>query len=280
MTELMRRAGWAALIALLAAGCGSVPATAEKVLRIKGSDTMLILNQRLAEGFMRERPGVAVIVEGGGTSTGVEAIIGGDASICAASRPLAPNEVQRLFDRHGTLGVRHLVARDALSVWVHPDNPVRNLSLGQLGGIFAGTLTRWSEVGGADREIAVVVRPPSSGTFRFFRDSVLGGGAYSGASVTAASTAEVVRRVAEDSAAIGYGGAAYARDEVRACAIDGALPTSRAVEEGRYPLTRHLVFFTTAPPEALEREFIDWCQGADGQEVVAETGYLPLWTRP
>jgi phosphate transport system substrate-binding protein len=280
MTERTKRAGWAVLLALLSAGCGSAPVAERQTLSIKGSDTMLILNQRLAEEFMRGHPGIAVTVEGGGTSTGVEAIIGGDAAICAASRPLTPAEVQRIHDRYGTLGVRHLVAQDSLSVWVHPDNPVRNLTLGQLGRIFDGSVTRWSELGGDDREITVVVRPPSSGTFRFFRDRVLRGAPYTGRAVTAGSTAEVVRRVADDPSAIGYGGAAYVRDDVRACAIDGVPPPTEAADGARYPLTRHLVYYTAVPPEGLAREWIDWCQGSSGQSVVAETGYLPLWTRP
>jgi phosphate transport system substrate-binding protein len=266
-----------ALVAVVA--CGSSPPRAERGLRVVGSDTMMILNRRLAESFMRLHPGVSIIVEGGGTSIGVEALIAGEAPICAASRPLAPDEVQRIFDRFGTLGVRLPIARDALSVWVHPANPVRNLSLDQLAGIFGGSLTSWSEVGGAGRGITVVVRPPASGTFRFFRDRVLGGGAYTSRAVTAAATRDVVRRVAGDETAIGYGGTAYGDDTIRACAIDGAPPTAEAVGEGRYPLARHLAFYAAAPPEGLARQFIDWCQGPEGQTVVAEIGYLPLWRR-
>jgi phosphate transport system substrate-binding protein len=229
---------------------------------------------------MRSHPGVSIIVEGGGTSTGVEALIDGDVSICAASRPLSPSEVQRLFDSHQTLGVRLLIAQDALSVWVHPENTVNNLSVGELAGIFSGAIDNWGEIQGRERPMTVVVRPPASGTFRFFRDRVLTGGSYSRRAVTAAATRDVVQRVAEDPGAIGYGGAAYATDEIRSCAIDGSLPTAEAVGEGRYPLARHLVFYTVAPPEGLARRFIDWCQGAEGQKVVAEIGYLPLWERP
>jgi len=241
---------------------------------------MRILNRRLAEDFMRQHPGVSVIVEGGGTSIGVEALITGEAPICAASRPLSPVEVQRIFDHFGTLGVRLLVARDALSVWVHPDNPVRDLSLDQLAGIFGGSLTSWSELGGADLDITVVVRPPASGTFRFFRDRVLGGGPYTDRAITAAATRDVVRRVACDETAIGYGGAAYGSEEIRVCAIDGAEPNTTVAGGARYPLMRHLVFYTAAPPEGLSRRFIDWCQGPEGQAVVAEVGYLPLWGVP
>ena len=186
----------------------------------------MILNRRLAESFMRLHRGVSIIVEGGGTSIGVEALIAGEAPICAASRPLSPTEVQRLFERFGTLGVRLPIARDALSVWVHPDNPVRNLSLDQLGGIFGGSVTSWSAVGGADREITVVVRPPASGTFRFFRDRVLRGGAYTSRAVTAAATLDVIRRVADDETAIGYGGAAYG---------EGSIGYARSTERRRPP---------------------------------------------
>lgn len=250
------------------------------VVTITGSDTMLVLNRRLAETFMRAHPGVSVVVQGGGTSVGVEALIRGATTIAAASRPLVPAEVQRLYDRYRTLGVRFLVARDALSVWVHPDNPVTDLSLDQLAGIFGGTVTDWSDVGGARGEITVVVRPPASGTHRFFRDRVLFGGEYSPRAVVAATTRQVVLRVAQDPAAVGYGGAAYDSEEVRACAVEGVLPTDAAGDGEHYPLTRHLVFTTTEPPHGLVREFIDWCQGPDGQEVVAEIGYLPLWRRP
>lgn len=280
MTDVMLRSVSFVLLLLTVIGCVTVGTTGDRVLRIEGSDTMLILNRRLAEAFMRVHPGVAVIAEGGGTSIGIDAMIEGDASIAAASRPLTSGEIQRLFDRHGTLGVRHLIARDSLSVWLHPDNPVDDLTLGQLRGIFRGLVTNWAQVGGAEREITVVIRPPASGTFRFFRDRILGGVSYVPDAITASTTTDVIDRVAADPSAIGYGGAAYISKDVRACALDGVPPSADDVSPGRYPLTRHLVFYTVAPPEGLARVFVDWCQGPEGQAVVADTGYLPLWERP
>lgn len=280
MTEATLRSVSVVLLLLAMMGCGTVETTGDRVLKIEGSDTMLILNRRLAEAFMRIHPGVAVIAEGRGTSNGIAAMIDGDAAIAAASRPLTSGEVQRLFDRHGTLGVRHLIAQDTLSVWVHPDNPVDDLTLGQLRGVFRGLVTNWAEVGGAESEITVVIRPPASGTFRFFRDRILGGISYVPDAATAATTMDVIDRVAADPSAIGYGGAAYISKGVRACALEGVPPSGDDVCQGRYPLTRHLVFYTVAPPEGLSRVFIDWCQGPAGQAVVADTGYLPLWERP
>ena len=278
MTNVLLRS--VSIVLLLASmGCGTVEPTGDRVVKIEGSDTMLIVNRRLAEAFMRIHPGVAVIAEGGGTSNGIDAMIEGDAAIAAASRPLTSGEAQRLFDGHGTLGVRHLIAQDTLSVWIHPDNPVDDLTLVQLRGIFRGLVTNWAEVGGADRRITVVIRPPASGTFRFFRDRILGGVSYVPDAITAATTMDVIDRVAADPSAIGYGGAAYIRKSVRACSLDGVPPAADDVSPDRYPLTRHLVFYTVAPPEGLARVFIDWCQGPEGQAVVAEIGYLPLWDR-
>lgn len=271
--------GAAAALGLVAA-CAAMPRAGEMAIRIAGSDTMLVLNRRLAEGYMRSHPGVTILVEGGGTGAGVNALIASDVEVCAASRPLTADEVQRLYDRHRTLGVRFPVAQDGLSVWIHRSNPVTGLSTGQLRAIFSGKIGNWLEVGGDDRRIAVIVRPPASGTHRLFRDRVLLGGSYSPVAVSVASTTEVVVRVAADPGAIGYGGVASTHPGVRTCAVDGARPSADAVREGRYPLVRHLTYVTAAPPRGLARAFIDWSQGPTGQALVAEAGYLPLWRRP
>ena len=249
------------------------------MIRIAGSDTMVVLNRRLAEGYMRSHPGVTILVEGGGTAAGVEALIADRIEVCAASRPLTADEVQRLYDRHRTLGVRFPVAQDGVSVWIHQSNPIGGLSTSQLRAIFSGEIGNWLEVGGEDRGVTVIVRPPASGTHRLFRDLVLDGGEYSAAAVSVASTTEVLQRVAEDPQAIGYGGVASTHPGVRTSAVDGALPSASALREGRYPLARHLTYVTVAPPRGLAGAFIDWSQGPVGQALAAEAGYLPLWRR-
>jgi phosphate transport system substrate-binding protein len=264
----------------LTAACGSVPGSTDDELRIAGSDTMLVLNRRLAEGYMRAHPGVVIRVKGGGTASGVEALVAGEVAVCAASRPLTAAEVQWMHDRHNTLGVRFPIAQDALSVWLHPENPVASLTVAQLGSIFTGTVANWKEVDGEDREIVVVVRPPASGTYRLFRDRVLAGLSYRTDAVTAVTTNQVLETVAAEPAAIGYGGVAYTRPGVRTCAVDGVPPSAEALAGGDYPLARHLTLVTVAPPRGLARSFIDWCQGSSGQALVAEVGYLPLWRRP
>jgi phosphate transport system substrate-binding protein len=274
-----RRSLLAMLLAALAAGCASSPRAEERELRVRGSDTMLVLNRRLAEAFMRANPGVSVRVEGGGSGAGVEALTAGEAEIAAASRPLLAGEVAAIYDRFGSLGARHLVAQDALSVTVNADNPVRGLSSEQLRGLFDGSIRSWAEVGGDEHEVVVIVRPPWSGTHRFFRDHVLKGGPYSIEARTIPTTTEILESVRSDPRAVGYGGVAYRLPGTEACAIDGVPPTAEAVRAGRYPLARYLAFYTVETPAGLAKRFIDFCQGADGQAVVAEVGYIPLWER-
>ncbi len=232
----------------------------------------------LLKGYMRSHPGARVFAEGGGSGVGIEAMIGGTASIAAASRPMSSAEVARLYEVHQTLGVRHLVAQDALSIFVNAANPVRDLSREQLRGLFEGTITDWGEVGGSPGPVRVVVRPPSSGTHRFFRDHVLAGVPYATTATAAPTTRGVLAVVAAEPGAIGYGGQAYRLDGVVQCAVDGVGPTPENVGRDRYPLTRYLVFYTTGPPTGPARDFINWCLGEEGQRVVAEVGYVPLWS--
>jgi phosphate transport system substrate-binding protein len=267
------------VIAALAAGCASSLRVEERELRLRGSDTMLVLNRRLAEAFMRANPGVSVRVEGGGTGAGVEALAAGEAEIAAASRPLLAAEVVAIYDRFGSLGVRHLVAQDALSVFVNAANPVRGLSSEQLRGLFDGSIRSWAGLGGDDLEVIVIVRPPWSGTHRFFRDHVLKGQSYAAGARTLPTTTEILEFVRSDPRAVGYGGLAYRLPGTEACAVDGTPPTVETVRAGRYPLARYLAFYTVEVPAGLAKSFIDYCQGADGQAVVADVGYIPLWER-
>ena len=277
--KLARRSLLAMLLVALVAGCASAPRAEERELRLRGSDTMLVLNRRLAEAFMRANPGVSVRVDGGGSGAGVEALAAGEAEIAASSRPLLADEAAAIYSRFRSLGVRHLVAQDALSVIVNAANPVRALSAEQLRGLFDGSISSWAELGGDDLEVIVIVRPPWSGTHRFFRDHVLKGQAYAALARTLPTTPEILESVRSDPRAVGYSGVAYRLPGTEACAIDGVSPTAEAVRAGRYPLARYLAFYTVETPAGLAKRFIDFCQGAEGQAIVAEVGYIPLWER-
>lgn len=278
---MKRQLVWAALTAgmltMLGGSCGGTrqePGPA--VIRIKGSDTMVPLTRRWAAAYMQQHPGVSIYAEGGGSATGIRALIDGKADIAAASRTLTPPESKALAQAHRSIGISYLVAKDALSVYVHPDNPVKDLTLKQLKEIFSGTVGNWSALGGRDEPIAVLIRPPNSGTYLYFREHILEDAEYSAAAAVVPTTAAVAEAVSRRINAIGYGGIAYG-DSIYHCRINGIPPTDSAVRYDLYPLTRYLYLYTVDRPSGAKQHFLNWVLGKEGQEIVKSTGYFPLW---
>jgi phosphate transport system substrate-binding protein len=237
---------------------------------------MLGLNRRLAEEYMKAHPGIPVLVEGGGTGSGVAALVENEIDLCAASRPFTSTEVAAIHAASGTLGVRFLVARDALSIYLNPENPVRDLTSAQLAAIFSGEITRWDAVGGPPDVVSVIIRPPSSGSHRFLRDHLLGAGSFAAGAAVVARTSDVVAAVEKSRGAVGFGGVAQGR-HLTHCRIDGAEPSAADVRQGRYPLSRYLYFYAATPPSGAIRDFVDWCLGPVGQAVVEDVGFIALW---
>ncbi|MFZ0389624.1 MAG: phosphate ABC transporter substrate-binding protein [Calditrichia bacterium] len=244
-------------------------------LRIKGSDTMLILLRRLAQVYMSEHPGTAVYVEGGGTGAGVKALLDGDADIAAASRPLLPQELSRMAERYQSVGYSLLVAKDALSIYLHPANPVQDLALKQLKQIFTGEYSNWKQLNGKDQKISVYIRPPNSGTYFYFREHILQGEDYLDSATTLTTTRAIVKAVLKDTAGIGYGGTAYGSKVVHS-KVNGISPSALNVRYDLYPISRYLYFYTRSKPEGLLQDFFDWVLSTEGQRIVQQIGYIPL----
>ena len=259
----------------------SCSVVAARPITVKGSDTMVILGQRWAEKYMNEHPGQVIMVTGGGSGTGIAALINGTTEICQASRPMKPDEKLKLRDRYQSTGVEIPVAKDGLSIYVHEANGVKQLTIDQLKGIYMGTITNWKQVGGAEATILLYGRENSSGTYGFFKDNVLGGRDFSERVQTLPGTAAVVNAVSKDRNGIGYGGAAYAKG-VRDLAIQhdakspAILPKAETVHDGSYPLSRYLYFYTRRQPEGDTKKFVAWVLSPQGQEIAAKVGYFPL----
>ena len=276
----MNRRSWQ--IAAVVLALGAAPAAhAARGLTVKGSDTMVILGQRWAENYMAANRGAVVQVTGGGSGTGIAALINGTTDICMASRPMKEDEKRKLRDRYQTMGVELPVAKDGLSVYLSESNPVKELTIEQLRRIYTGAVTNWKEVGGGDAPITLYGRENSSGTYVYFKDNVLLGRDYSARCQTLPGTAAVVNAVARDPNGIGYGGAAYAKG-VRDCAVKkdastpGVLPSEATVRDGSYPVSRYLFFYTRTKPAGEAKKFIDWILSAEGQTVVTKVGYFPV----
>jgi phosphate transport system substrate-binding protein len=256
-------------------------AWASRGITIKGSDTMVILMQRWAEVYMGGHPGEIVQVTGGGSGTGIAALINGTTDVCMASREMKDDEKKKLRDRYQTMGIELAVARDGLAIYLGEKNPVTALSLEQLKRIYMGEVTNWKQVGGDDAPITLYGRENSSGTYVYFKDHVLGGRDFSPRCQTLPGTAAVVNAVSKDPHGIGYGGGAYARG-VKECAVKpsataaGVLPTLETVRDGSYPLARPLFLYTRTRPAGDVKQFMDWILSDAGQSIVTKVGYYPI----
>lgn len=254
---------------------------AQTVITVKGSDTMVILAQRWAERYMTAHPDVAVQVTGGGSGTGISALINGTTDICNSSRPMKKSERDKLKQRYGSLGVEIRCAQDGLSVYANSANPVAELSLPQVREIFTGRITNWKQVGGPDQRIILYSRENNSGTYVYFKDNVLEGEDFAPTAQNLPGTASVVNAVAKDAWGIGYGGAAYGRGirelKLRTTADDPAYPpTKETIRNGTYPIARYLYMYLRNRPAGAIKQYVDWILGAEGQEVVSEVGYFPI----
>jgi phosphate transport system substrate-binding protein len=273
----------ATLIGLgLLLGLPATPAQAAAgTITIKGSDTMVILGQRWAEDYMKKNPNTVLQVTGGGSGTGISALINGTTDICASSRAMKPQEKEKLRDRYNNTGIETPVARDGLAVYVNAVSSLTEITMADLKGIFTGKITNWKQLGGPDNNIIVYSRENSSGTYVFFKEAVLQGADFTPRAQTMPGTAAVVNAVAKEKFGIGYGGAAYAKGikilKVKKDAGSAAInPEKKTVLDGTYPLARPLFFYLRAKPAGDIKSFIDWVLSADGQGIVEKVGYYPV----
>ena len=250
-------------------------------ITVKGSDTMVILAQRWAEQYMGSHPGSTIQVTGGGSGTGISALINGTTDICNASRPMKPAERDKLKQRFNSLGVEIKSAKDGLAVYLNEANGVSELTLDQLKQIYTGKITNWKDVGGNDAKIILYSRENNSGTYVYFKDNVLEGEDYSSSAQNMPGTAAVVNAVAKDKNGIGYGGCAYGKGikfaKVKKDAnSQGYEPNAETIKAGVYPISRYLYMYVKSRPSGALKEYIDWILSSEGQELVTKVGYFPV----
>ncbi len=253
-------------------------------LTIKGSDTMVHLVSAWAEAYMQGDSGSQVSVTGGGSGTGIAALINGTTDICAASREM--KESERELARHkGIQPVETVVARDGIAVVVNPNNPARELTLEQLKKIFTGAYANWSQVGGPDHDIIVLSRESSSGTYVFFQEHVLNKEDYAPTARLMPATSAIIQAASSDRWAIGYVGIGYAEEagnDVKVVAVkadenaQAVVPSSETVKSGTYSIARPLFLYTNGQPTGTVKEFVDFALSAEGQRIVRETGYVTI----
>ncbi len=280
------------LVAVLTA-CGSAsdaPAAAAastSAIQDIGSDTMVNLALAWAEAYAAEHPDIRISVTGGGSGTGLAALINGTTNIANASRAIKQDEVAKAT-ANGITPTEFVVARDAIAVIVNPENPVSQLSLPQLSRIYQGQITNWREVGGEDRPIVLLSRETNSGTHVYFLENVLRLGKadptilFSPDTLLMPSSEGISAEVRQNPNAIGYDGLGYVTPDMKTVAVavkDGGpyvMPGISTVNNKTYPIARDLYMYTPGAPAGAVKDYLDWITGAEAQKIVADLGFVPI----
>ena len=262
---------------LIALSLLSISASAQ---RIKGSDTVLPVAQQTAERFMNQHPDTRVTVTGGGTGVGISALLDNTTDIAMASRPIKFSEKMKIKSA-GEDVAEIVVAYDALAVVAHPSNPVKQLTRQQLEDIFRGKITNWKQVGGDDRKIVVYSRETSSGTYEFFKESVLKNTNYMASSLSMPATGAIIQSVSQTKGAIGYVGLAYVSPRVKTLSVsyDGkhyAAPTVENATNKTYPIVRPLYYYYNVKKKAEIDPLVQYILSPDGQDIIKKSGYIPV----
>ncbi len=253
----------------------------------KGSDTIVNLALAWAEKYQSLHPDVRISVTGGGSGTGIAALINGTVDIANASRKIKDEELSEAKSK-GIDPVEHIIARDAIAVIVNPENPVSQLTLQQISDMYSGKINNWSEVGGEDRPIVRLSRETNSGTHVYFLETVVRLGnskdktLFSMDTLLLPSSEGIVAEVRQNPNAIGYDGLGYVPKDLKMIAIakkDGdayVLPAIDTVNDKTYPIARDLYMYTNGEPTGAVKEYLDWILSPEAQEIVAELGFVPI----
>ena len=264
------------------------PTSAAAYIENKGSDTIVNLALAWAERYQQEHPEVRISVTGGGSGTGIAALLNGTVDIANASRQIKSEEMQEAQSK-GINPVEHVIARDAIAVIVHPDNPVSELTLQQISDIYSGKFNNWQEVGGEDRPIVRLSRETNSGTHVYFLETVLRLGEkndktlFSTDTLLLPSSEGIINEVRQNPNAIGYDGLGYVPADLKMIAIARqpgdpyVLPSISTVNDNSYPIARDLYMYTAGQSSGAAAAYLDWIMHSDeAQAIVAQLGFVPI----
>ena len=278
------------IVATVAAALAlSTAAQARDLIQNKGSDTLVNVAQAWAEAYREVNPEVAVAVSGGGSGTGIAAMINGTVDIANASRAMKQKEID-LAKSKGQNPVKHIVGYDALAVFLHEDNPAKSLTIAQLAEIYGedGETESWTQLGlevpgCKNQEMVIVSRQNNSGTYAYFRKAVLGKKRdYKMGTRDMHGSKDVVELVEKTPCAIGYSGLAYATDHIKLACVSKTegekcvMPSVASASDGSYPVARPLYMYTNGEPTGAIKSYLDWIFSDAGQCIISDKGYAPV----
>ena len=283
------------LILILLTAC-SQPASSDETngqsekriyIENKGSDTIVNLALAWAEQYQKLHPEVNISVTGGGTGTGIAALINKTVDIANASRQIKPEEIKAAND-NGVEPVEFVISRDAIAVVVNLENPVNELTIQQISEIYSGKINNWSEVGGEDRPIVRLSRETNSGTHVYFLENVLRLGKkdnktfFSADTLLLPSSQGITTETSQNPNAIGYDGLGYVTPDLKVIAVAKepgdpyVVPSAETVNQGIYPIARDLYMYTPGQPNGEIKAYLDWIRSSEGQKIVDDLGFVPI----
>lgn len=276
-----------ALAACASADSASLSSSVEVSIQNKGSDTIVNLALAWAEKYQSQHPEVRISVTGGGSGTGIAALINGTVDIANASRQIKQEELDKaIANKHDP--VEFVIARDAIAIIVNPSNPVDQLTIQQISDIYSGKINNWSQVGGENRTIVRLSRETNSGTHIYFLETVLRQGSKEDKTLFAQNTLllpsseGIISEVSLNENAIGYDGLGYVTPHVKVLGVaknaDSPffIPSAETVNLGQYPVARDLYMYTVTQPQGAIKEYMDWIYSAEAQQIVSDLGFVPV----
>jgi phosphate transport system substrate-binding protein len=268
------------ILLLAVSGAGCLSQNNENRIDISGSNTVLPLVHALAEAYMKENREIGISLRGGGSGTGIAALASGTSDVAMSSRDIRANEIANA-QNNGVEPVEHAIAIDGITIIVHPSNPITSLTMEQLRKIYSGEIRNWNEVGGEDLMIAAIARDSASGTQEYFNSAVMRGTDFRTDLITQVATGAVMQEVAQNRRAIAYIGVAYQNPHIKVIGINVngtvVMPTEETILSGEYPLSRPVFLYTDKAQRQAVADFIAFILSADGQEIVRDMGFAPVW---
>lgn len=281
------------ILTLLLPGCSSLAASSANssdqfsTIENKGSDTIVNLALAWAEEYQKINPNVRISVTGGGSGTGIAALINGTVDIANASRRMKTEEIENAI-ANGSDPVEFVIARDAIAIIVNLENPVNDLTFQQISDIYSGQINNWQELGGDDRPIVRLSRETNSGTHVYFLEQVIRLGEkdnktlFSPDTLLLPSSEGIGAEIRQNPNAIGYDGLGYVTEDMKVigvAAIDSkeyVLPSPATVKSGKYPIARNLYMYTNGTPTGIIADYLDWILSEQAQRIVTELGFVPV----
>ncbi len=246
-----------------------------KQITCSGSTTVLPVAQATAEAFMDANPEINISVRGGGSGVGVAALQNKTVDIANSSRPMKSKEISQCKSK-GINPTAYSIANDGISMVVHKNNGIKNLSVAQIRDIYTGKVKNWKDLGGANMPIVVISRDVASGTYEVFNEKALSGAKVDPSAQLLASNNAVVSSVSTTPGAIGYAGLGYVNESVRVVTVNGIMPNEVTVKDSSYPLSRKLYMYTNGKASGDVARYISFIQSNAGQEIVKKQGFISL----